>query len=466
MFQLQYTGLRPLTTAHLAQTMTLLTLTTDELKQQIESEVAGNPALELVEERRCPMCHRILPPVGACVVCSQPQNDNDLDPVVFISPREDFGQGVSERSSEGMEDQVSPASESLPEYVLRQIAPDLKPQDRKLAAFLLTHLDEDGLLTTTLIEVARYFHLPLAQVEAVQQIIQRADPVGVGSVSPQEALCVQLDVLSETRSIPAAAKRVIAEGFDLLCRHQHNEIAHLLNVPVRAVHEAAQFISDNLSPYPARCYWGDGRRSAESVGEIYHQPDIIISTLEDHGKTRLVVEIVMPIMGTLQVNPMYRQALRQADNDAQGPMKNDLERAALFVKCIQQRNHTMRRLMQRLVVLQRDFILEGEKQNRPITRVNIARELELHESTISRAVADKAVQLPNRRIIPMADFFDRSLNVRSVLKEIIGNEAQPMSDTELVKQLAERGFSVARRTVAKYRAMEGILPAHLRQGAQ
>jgi RNA polymerase sigma-54 factor len=86
----------------------------------------------------------------------------------------------------------------------------------------------------------------------------------------------------------------------------------------------------------------------------------------------------------------------------------------------------------------------------------------VHESTISRAVANKTVQLPNRRIIPFSSFFDRSLNVRTVLKDLIADESSPLSDSELSEMLAEKGFSVARRTVAKYRAMEGILPAHLR----
>lgn len=462
MFQLQYTGIKPLTTAHLAQTMTLLTLTVDELKQQIESEVASNPALELTEERRCPTCHRLLAPNGVCGVCSQPSNSDYLEPVVFVSPSEDFRGSNFVADGEIEEDEVSPDSENLPEYVLRQIAPDLDPEDRRLAAFLLTHLDEDGLLTTTLVEVAKYFHLPLARVEKVQQIIQRADPLGVGSINPQQALMVQLDALADTRAVPAIAREMIQRTFEMVSRHQYNEIARELKVPGRQVQEAARFISENLSPYPARCHWGDGRRCDESARNVYHRPDIIISTIDDHGHTRLMVEIIMPMMGTLQINPIYRQALREAKGDAVGPMKDDLNRAALFVKCIQQRNHTMQRMMQRLVVLQRDFILEGEKKIKPITRVQIARELDVHESTISRAVNDKAIQLPNRKIVPLADFFDRSLNVRTILREIILGETKPRSDSELVKLLSERGFTVARRTVAKYRSMEGILPAHLR----
>ena len=118
----------------------------------------------------------------------------------------------------------------------------------------------------------------------------------------------------------------------------------------------------------------------------------------------------------------------------------------------------MQRLMQRVVMLQKDFILYGEKYTKPVTRARISQELDVHESTISRAVASKTVQLPNRKIVPLSEFFDRSLNVRSILKDIIIQETHPLSDTELVEILQKQGFSVARRTVAKYRAMEGILP--------
>ena len=98
-----------------------------------------------------------------------------------------------------------------------------------------------------------------------------------------------------------------------------------------------------------------------------------------------------------------------------------------------------------------------------MTRAQFAKELDVHELTISRAVASKTVQLPNRRIVPLSSFFDRSLNVRTILKDMISHENRPLSDTELAERLAKRGYVIARRTVAKYRSMEGILPAHLRQ---
>ena len=179
MFQIPMSSGRPMTTAHLAQTMALLTLTAEELGQKIESELASNPALEVVEEHRCPTCHRIIKERGACPVCSLPSNISSEEPVVFLSPRDEFIPKKDYIDTEVEEEPYAPVETDLPTYVLRQIAPDLKPEERGLAAFLLTHLNDEGFLTTTLLDVAQYTHFPLEQVRRVQQLIQHADPVGV-----------------------------------------------------------------------------------------------------------------------------------------------------------------------------------------------------------------------------------------------------------------------------------------------
>lgn len=462
MFQIQHPQIRPVTTAHLAQTMTLLNQTVDELYEQIQKELA-NPALELVEEHRCPTCHRVMPGGGMCPVCSRPSSQAGDEPVVFVSPREDFYPS-SAGSAENIPDEpLSPAVEDLPTYVLRQIATDLELNDRKIAAYLLTHLDEDGFLTVPLNDVARYFHVLPSQVEQIKKIIQRADPLGVGSYTPQEALLVQLDVLSETRYVPALSGAIVREGMDLLSRHQYPELARMLKTTSAQIQEAVKFISENLNPFPGRAHWGDVRQPSSGGGQTYYYPDIIISYLNDIPDNPLVVEIIMPIRGTLRINQLFRQATRQASEDAKEGMKSELDRAALFVKCLQQRNHTMQRLMHNVVVLQRDYVMHGDRYIKPLTRAQISVELDVHESTISRAVSNKTVQLPNKRIIPLASFFDRSLNVRTALRELIEVERHPLSDSQLVVMLSKQGYDVARRTVAKYRAMEGILPAHLRR---
>jgi len=441
--------------------MTLLCLTAGELRQQIDAELAANPALELLEERRCPTCGHMLPLRGACPVCSRPQSVTADEPIVFISPREDFYSGSSVAREDLPEDNYSPSVEDLPTFVLRQIACELSPEDRPIAAFLLTHLTEDGLLDVSLSEVARYFHTTLARIEAIVQMIQHAEPVGVGASNPQQAMLVQLEVLAETRPVPALAPKAVLEGMEQLSHRQYSELARILKVSARQAQEIAHFISENLNPFPARSHWGDVRQTAP-LTQVYHNPDILIYHLNDSNENPLVVEIIMPLMGTLRVNPLFRQSIRMADPEKVDDWKADLDRASLFVKCIQQRNHTMQRLMQKLVRYQTDFILHGEAALKPLTRASIAVELGVHESTISRAVSSKALQLPNGRIIPLSMFFDRSLNVRTALKSIINQENRPLSDTELAALLGKAGFAVARRTVAKYRAMEGILPAHLR----
>ena len=455
---------RQTTTAHLAQTMRLLFKPVEDLQKEIDEMVSSNPAIELMDKRTCPTCHRVLGDQGACPMCSRPKGDAQDEPVVYVSPREDF-YGHGERSGEEMPDEpLASMTEELPEFVLRQISPELKPEDRRIAAYLLSNLDEDGLLEIDLYEVVRYFRVPLSRVKEVQHIIQRAEPVGVGSCSPQEALLAQLEVLREFGKVPELAEKIIRTGWELATHRQYRELAHLLGVPMKIIQQTMHFISENLVPFPARAHYGDTRDPSKKVGEVYHRPDIIISYLNDNPEKALVVEIVMPISGTLRINPMFREAIHEAGTEEQKESwKAYLERAELFIKCLQQRNHTMERLMRRLVNLQHDFILKGEKYLIPVTRFQISTELEVHESTISRAVAGKAVQLPNRRIIPLSSFFDRSLPARMVLKELIDDEPYPLSDAELMGMLAERGFPVARRTVAKYRALEGILPAQMRK---
>lgn len=464
MFQSHRQVMKPLTTAHLAQTMTLLSLTVDELRQEIDKELAQNPALELLEERHCPMCGRVLQSSGPCPVCSTARSENEEEPVVFISPREDFRYHSDSPDMEYDSSENTSAGEDLPTFVLRQISPELDKDDRKIAAYMLLSLDDDGFLAVTIASIAQYFHVPLSRVQDIQKLIQHAEPVGVGSTNVKEALLVQLEVLSETQKIPALAYGMIENYMDMISRKHYSELAKLLGVSQKAVEETVLFITDNLNPYPARSHWGTHRQPEEATNLAYREPDIIITQMNDKPDSPLVVEIVLPIAGTLRINPLFKSAVQQAADEKKVEWKSDLERASLFVKCLQQRNHTVLRLMKRLVTLQKGYILLGEKHMKPLTRAFFATELDVHESTISRAVSGKTVQLPNRRIVPLEKFFDRSLNIRTVLRDIISEEKHPLSDSELVSMLETQGFNVARRTVAKYRAMENILPAHLRQG--
>ncbi|MCS6994451.1 MAG: hypothetical protein NZP74_11535 [Anaerolineales bacterium] len=450
--QIQRQTQRPVASAHLAQTMSLLHLNADELRQTIERELANNPALEQVEPPICPACGRAWVQPGICPLCAGKTGDV----VVFTVSPEPF---TGERSEQGhdpyQQGELPEARESLSlaAHLLRQIGPELTPEERPLAAHLLTALDDDGLLTLPPQEIAAYFHVPLARVERVRSLIQRAEPPGCASCSPKEALQVQLQLLSETSVVPATAEACL-QHFKLLARRQFHTLTEQTGFTQKELEDAIRFISTNLNPYPARAHWSE----SAAPKTVYYTPDVVLRLNEQ----TLIVEIAQPFAGSLRVNPLFRKALREATPEHLPAWQNDLERARMLVKGAAQRAGALEQVMKYLARHQREFILHGEAKLRPLTRAALARELGLHESTISRAVSGKSIQLPNGRILPLSVFFEKHLSARALLRDLINQESRPLTDDELAESLRRAGFPVARRTVSKYRAMEGILPAHLR----
>lgn len=456
MLQIQDQSLRPVATAHLAQTMSLLALSNDELREKILEELSDNPALELSEEFICPNCQAKLARRGPCPKCSLPASGEQS--VVFVSPRESGpGRSRSVGLAEDFDGREPVAPESLAIHVLQQLAADLQVEERPIAAYILSSLDDDGFLTDPPALVARATRSPLSRVERVVDLISRCDPAGLASSGPRKALLVQLELIQPGQSL---ARQILESYFEKLASKDYGEIARRLAVGAGQIRRAANFIQQNLNPFPARAFWGSSRTAKAVDPNVYHAPDIQITRLPEGT---LVVEIFSSLPGWLQVNPYFRQALNQASDEKSDAWKEHLERASLFVKCLQQRNNTMRNLMERLVDRQRDFILEGDRHLEPMTRAELAEVIGVHESTVSRAVSNKGVALPNGRIVPLARFFDRSLSVRDRIKEIVRHEAKPLTDDQIASKLRREGVRIARRTVAKYRAIEGILPARLRK---
>jgi RNA polymerase sigma-54 factor len=462
MLQVQSQRLQPLTTAHLAQTMSLLVLNHQELRERVMQELNDNPALELLDDRVCPTCHRRLAHPGPCPICSL--QNMDEGPIVFTSPRDSYrsstGGGGKRTWDDEPPDREPAAPEDLAIYVLQQLASEIKGDDRPLAAYVLASLDDDGFLQDPPAMIARATRLPLDRVQRVIDRIAHIDPPGLATAGPREALLAQLDNMQE---VPLArlARRMLAECFEWVGRHEFDRIADQLEVQESKVRRALAYIQDNLNPYPRRGHWAASPQGAgPGDPNVYHQPDVQISQNNSNPDGPLMVEIFAPVSGWLRISPAFQAALQGADVPKE--WKEQFDKASLFVKCIQQRNNTMRQLMRILVKTQRGFILSGDRHLIPMTRAEIADQIGVHESTISRAVSDKSVALPDRRIIPLATFFDRSLPARDCLKEIVHNEVEPLTDEQIADELHEYGVDIARRTVAKYRAMENILPARLR----
>jgi RNA polymerase sigma-54 factor len=445
----QTLGLRTQLTAQLAQTMRLLQLSTAELAALIASELAANPALEVATESQCARCGRRLRTL-ACPICDRRPAAAD-EPIVYLSTRSARG-----RDADFADDIELRATETLAEFVWRQIAPALAIDDQPLADYLLANLDEHGFLLETPENCAEFLNEPLDRVLAVLRVIQCADPAGVGARDVRESLLIQLNSLEGSEASRVLARTLIADHWEQLGHHQLKQLASQLHVTLVDIEAAVSFIRRNLTPYPAQAYWGN--RRGQPAEATYAEPDAIIHAPLESGEP-LAIELFSPVAGWLRVNDAFKAALDDCPIADRQRLTECVEQAELLVRGLQQRTTTLRRVLEAIGREQRAYLMGPEDDPKPMRRARLAGQLDLHESTVSRAVADKLVALPNGRIVPLDHFFDQSLAARRALKAIIAAEERSLTDDELVRHLAEQGHVVARRTVAKYRDIEHIPPA-------
>jgi RNA polymerase sigma-54 factor len=440
---------RPSVTVHLAQTMTFLQLSTAELEDTLTAELANNPALEIVTNGRCLNCGRRLRG-SSCLLCDRPPAGSN-DPIVSLAAR--TSQHVDDAARETAE---LAAPEPLAEYILRQIAPAMSTSDRPVAIYLLNRLDEHGFLLETPAEISEILQIPSGRVTAVLNLIQRADPPGIGARDVPESLLLQLESLEGNGQPNNLVRTMIADHWAELGQHDLKHLTRELLVSFSEIEAAILYIRRNLTPYPAQAYWGSRRGPSSAYTATYQEPDALI-----HGPTNgpdgpLTIEVFSPVAGWLCVNTALKTAIHECRENEREQLQQSIERAQMIIRCVQQRNRTLCRLLEVIAREQRGFILGRQSDLRPLTRARLAEQLGLHESTMSRAVADKMVALPGGHVVPLAQFFDQSLVVRQALKSIVATEEKPLSDDEIAQRLSLQGFSVARRTVAKYRAIEGI----------
>lgn len=475
----------------LVTTMTLLEKTILELQEHMESMLMANPVLELVDERICPVCSTHLSRSGFCPTCNRRNQDIATAPLISFSHPDDLAAGQWSRASVSVEDSSDAAETAagvtLAEHVLRQIAPELSMAEGRFAFYVLNSLDEGGLLrkqtVVTLNDYIKdnqyspyYERITLVQAQRVLNLIQHAEPAGVAAQDPRQAMLFQLQVLQENgEKTPDLAEQLLTEGYDLLNHKRFAELAQSFSVSIADVRDAAAFIGRALTPYPASIFWGvrgtEHNSHTRGVG-VFYTPDAVISKQDNRADTPLGIEFAMPTRGALRIDPLIQQALQTESPEVTARLKKQVEEADLLIKSLQQRSHTFVRLLTRLAVVQRKYLLNGDEFLIPITRAALADHLGVHESTVSRAVANKAIQLPfgaphNGRIIELSGLFDRSLHIRSAIRDIISSESvatvrRPFSDAVIAEKLASQGYVVARRTVAKYRDLEKIPPAHER----
>jgi len=358
---------------------------------------------------------------------------------------------------------------TLRDHLLQQARLSLPDEDVVIAAHLIEELDERGYLCCDLDEVASTVGVERERAARVLSTIQSLEPAGIAARDARQCLLIQLGHLRDDGVEQPVAELLIDKHWEILGRYSLSRVAKEAGFSTDKVREALCFIRENLNPYPAHASWFSLHESPPEDSAVCPQPDVVI---RESGVTEGDYEIEFPKARRhrLRVSRAYGQAMDElgagsGSSDGQGweQWKAFEARARLFVRSIKQRWETLHELMVCLIDYQREFLVDGESRLRPLTRARVAEMMGVHESTVSRAVADKYVQLPCGDVVPLEKFFDSAAPIKRMIEDLVEQEVEPLSDSALARKLSEQGYDVARRTVAKYRNALGILPYSLRQ---
>jgi RNA polymerase sigma-54 factor len=459
----------------------LLNLSAQELETVILTELAANPALEVEERTTCPTCGAAIDG-GYCATClvnqhetTAPPNDNEdeFDRIETI---------YQPRSADEEFDEVTLIADEmdLQQQLLADVHTVLDPADYPIAECLIDALDDRGFLDADLGEVAALCQRDVEDVEHVLDVIQEIAPAGVAARDLRECLLLQLQFLRLSDiEIPPLVDPIIESHLTELGNHRYQHIARHLHVSPEEVGEAHDFIQSYLSPHPMQSQLSKTWQSAALTP--YVAPDVLITIVDGELK----IEVTGSSQSQLRINSMYdglaarlrRRAkadqdaaaaaavMAQTSDEDRDHIRDSVSRAKQFISKIHQRRETLLKISTCIGELQEDFLREGVRELKPLTRSQVAQQIGVHESTVSRATANKYVMLPNRKVIPFSDFFTPSLSIKDVIKELIENESaagHPLSDMRIRELLLQRGYRIARRTVAKYRAELRILPSTVR----
>lgn len=356
-------------------------------------------------------------------------------------------------------------SESLFDYLEWQIHfLELNEREKKIAEQIVGNIDADGYLKTSVEEIATVLAIPKEEVQGVLEKIHQLDPPGIGARSLQEALVIQL----ERRGTRAAlVAEMVRNHLDLIAKKDFKMIGKIYGVSDPEARAAVGLVS-RLEPKPGRSFYVEE--------PIAITPDATV-TLKEGTEEGLEIEIHNEILPGIRINPEYRQMIRDknVDSKTRDFLRERLTQGQDFLKALDLRKSTLRAVTEEIVRAQPLFFTRGFSHLRPLRLKDIGERLELHESTISRAIDGKYLKTP-QGTIPYKSFFSQRLETQSGedesqksimerIRRMIEKEdtKKPWSDQALVKTLESEGIKIARRTVTKYRELLRILPSHLRR---
>ncbi len=478
-------------TPKLQQALKLLQMPAIELQQMLKQEIMENPLLEEVEEYEeiVEETEQQADASGedgdgpqtetpAATSDEQPSEepleakteggeagDERVDWDEYFNDGFDIGRaGAEEEHKEEFFEKVPVAKRSFTDQLMGQLR--IATDDKKLLAigdYLIGSLDESGYLTCDLEEVANTIGVGVDDVDRVLEMIQGFDPPGVGARNLQECLLLQLKFRGESDSMAAA---IIRDHFDEFKQKKYVDIARKLRITVQDVQDQCKLIS-TLDPKPGLEVVADDPK--------YVIPDLIVDSID--GK--YVVYLNDRNIPRLRVSQHYHDELmrevRDGDSEAREFINARLKSAKWLIQTIEQRRRTMVKVMECIVRKQREFFDKGTVFLKPLTLQQVASEINMHESTVSRVTTNKYVQTP-RGVFELKFFFSSSLgtqdggevsakSAKDKIRRIIEAETDrtPLSDQKIADMLKKEGLNIARRTVAKYREQLNILPARMRK---
>jgi len=455
----------------------LLQQASPELEQAIEVELQENPALEVTAERMCPACGSVML-AAICRECGYQITREDeiaqreiIDLSIEAAPVEK-PTGLPELEGDDvMARLVSP--ETLAEHLRWAWRIQCTKENRDLGDTIIGCINDDGYLDTDLETLSEALDVSIERMEEVLVDVQQLDPVGIGARSLRECMRLQLVNLQQRDRADKHAKLaliMVDEHWEAMSRHSYEDIARKMHISVHEVQEVADFIRNNLTPYPGRQFrpsW----QSQSPGGEARVRPDVVISKIEGEEGVYDVTVNESRSVG-LRVNGVYRQLWDSMRRDPTGYSSKDREhvqqyltRAREFIDNLNQRRKTLKLIIEAVAAEQGEFLEIGTHALKPLTRLSVAHKLGLHESTVGRAVSGKYALIPAGEVISCEIFFDASLSIKEVIKDLLAEESprKPYSDEQISIELAKKGIEIARRTVTKYREALKIPPAAQRR---
>ena len=465
----------------LQQAIKLLALTNLELIEVIDEELSENPMIELEEED----LNKVVKETSAGAEADheakpseepEPGRENlDAEALHQDADGLDFEAGFKDYLDDGFRPNFSEKQEAISLENTLSRSPSLWDHlnwqaaltffdeiEREIAQFIIGNINEDGYLGSPVEEISRLCQATPEKVDAIREKIKMFDPVGAGSLDLKEALLAQMDHLEVKDDI---ARTIVHEHLSLLEKSDFSHLARELNIPLQKVKYHIELIK-SLDPTPGRKY------SEEKT--TYIVPDIIVTKEEDEWTVRLNDEG----LPRLRISSYYKQLLAKAvlnQPEASRFLKDRLKKAIWFLRSLDQRNRTIYRIAKFIVDQQKGFFEKGLDFIKPLTLIEIAQEVGVHESTVGRVVVNKHMMTP-RGVFSLKYFFHKalhgdlgedvsSLKIKEKIRRLVEQEDKnnPLSDIEIGDILARENLKIARRTVAKYRKQLRILSSHIRK---